>query len=320
MSIDTSKGYVAFPRGLTDWEWYDDVNTCRVFFHLMLTANWEAKNWRGVAIEPGGQVTSIAHLAQAVGLSRKAVRTALDHLTATSYLTVKTTNKFSVITVNNWGTITGSDRLNGTQKATDNGSSAKELQKNGKQNGKQKNEKQDGDSSEFCRNGEIEASKTANKGQTSGKQRATTKPLKPLEPLKQSSSSKSPSADDRAMQNDETTMTTISPEEFWVQNGLGQAVTPTLQDRLSEYRRQGVEETLIVQAMREAVEHNAAAPLPYVRKVLDQAVTAGELTLDAWQAHHLRYRPRGRVDRPEPSGNDFLRDAADRPRRLKRKE
>lgn len=135
-----------------------------------------------------------------------------------------------------------------------------------------------------------------------------------------SSSSKSPSVSDEAAPDGATTMTTISPEEFWVQNGLGQAVTPTLQDRLSEYRRQGVEETLIVQAMREAVEHNAAAPLPYVRKVLDQAVTAGELTLDAWQAHHLRYRPRGRVDRPEPSGNDFLRDAADRPRRLKRKE
>lgn len=136
-----------------------------------------------------------------------------------------------------------------------------------------------------------------------------------------SSSSKSPSeADDEDAPSGATTGTTISPESFWMENGLGKSITPSLKERLGEYRNQGVEDALIVQAMREAAEHNAAAPLPYMRKVLDQAVAAGELTLDAWQARHRAYRPKGRVDRPEPSGNDFLRDAADRPRRLKRKE
>lgn len=136
-----------------------------------------------------------------------------------------------------------------------------------------------------------------------------------------SSSSISPSgADDEDAPVGATTETTISPEEFWVQNGLGQQVTPTLQERLDEYRSSGVEDALIVQAMREAVEHNAAAPLPYMRKVLDQALAGGELTLAAWQGRHLAYRPKGRVDRPEPSGRDFLANAADRSRRLKRKE
>lgn len=320
MPIDTSRGYVAFPRGLTDWEWYDDANTCRVFFHLLLTANWEAKNWHGTVIEPGGQVTSIAHLAQEVGLSPKCVRTALNHLTATGYLTIKATSRFSVITINDWNTITGKNKLTGKCFAKNETPTASEGQEAGKQKGKQKSKNSNDNSLENCNSAEVRANKRANEGQTEGKQRATTKPLKPLEPLKQSSSSKSPSADDEAAPDGATTMTTISPEEFWVHNGLGQAVTPTLRERLNEYRRQGVEEALIVQAMREAAEHDAAAPLPYVRKVLDQAVAAGELTLDAWQAHHLRYRPQQRVDRPEPSGNDFLRDAADRPRRLKRKE
>ena len=28
-------------------EWYDDPNTCRLFFHLMLTVNYQSKEWRG---------------------------------------------------------------------------------------------------------------------------------------------------------------------------------------------------------------------------------------------------------------------------------
>lgn len=54
--------------------------------------------------------------------------------------------------------------------------------------------------------------------------------------------------------------------------------------------------------------------------VLLCASLAGALTLAAWQAGR---RPAGsdkRVDRPQPSGSDFLADALTRPRRHKRKE
>lgn len=54
--------------------------------------------------------------------------------------------------------------------------------------------------------------------------------------------------------------------------------------------------------------------------VLLCASLAWSLTLAAWQAGR---RPAGsdkRVDRPQPSGNDFLADAVERPRRHKRKE
>ena len=113
-----------------------------------------------------------------------------------------------------------------------------------------------------------------------------------------------------------------TPEQFWVANGLGKA-TPALRETLAAYRAKGVEDALLVAAMREAAEHNAKAPLPYIRTVLDKAVAAGQLTLTAWQAGR---RPRGgggtaggasgggrpRVDHAEPSGNDFLKNAARR--------
>ena len=40
MPICWDKGFVALPRGLTSWEWYEDANTTRLYIHLLLTANW----------------------------------------------------------------------------------------------------------------------------------------------------------------------------------------------------------------------------------------------------------------------------------------
>ena len=48
MGIDPSRGFVAIPRGLTDWEWYSEPNTARLFIHLLLTANWQEKQWQGI--------------------------------------------------------------------------------------------------------------------------------------------------------------------------------------------------------------------------------------------------------------------------------
>ena len=69
MGIDPSRGFVAFPRGLTDWEWYSEPNTARLFFHLLLTANWQEKQWQGITIRPGQLVTSQSQLAKQLDLS-----------------------------------------------------------------------------------------------------------------------------------------------------------------------------------------------------------------------------------------------------------
>lgn len=114
-----------------------------------------------------------------------------------------------------------------------------------------------------------------------------------------------------------TTMTP-SPECFWTDCGYtgGAAV----REAFAGYRKAGMEDALILEAIRETAAHAAKCPLAYTRRILDQAAAAGQLTLAAWQAGR---RPAGsdkRVDRPQPSGNDFLADALTRPRRHKRKE
>ena len=108
------------------------------------------------------------------------------------------------------------------------------------------------------------------------------------------------------------------PEAFW--QACGYPAPEAAAQAFSHYRESGMEEALILQAVREAAAHEARNPLAYARQVLEEALGAGQLTLAAWQA---RKRPAGgsrRVDRAAPSGNDFLADALTRPRRHKRKE
>lgn len=279
MGIDTSMGFVAFPRGLTAWEWYDDPNTCRLFFHLLLTANWEPKNWHGIVVSPGSRVASVKKLAEETGLTIKNVRTPLEKLKTTNYLAIKATNKYSVISIENWGAITGSGKLTGNQ--------------------------------------------PANNRQTNGNQLATTKPLKQINnitssfPLPPSQQGEAPQAPAAPPQQQPPSLDGL--ETSWRELGLGRRMGPVVQQALRAYLAAGLEDALIVQAMREAAEHDVKATLPYIRSILDRCQAQGIRTLDAWQAAH-RGGDAKRVDRETPSGSDFLADAASRPRRHKRKE
>lgn len=125
MAIDQSRGFVAIPRGLTDWEWYTEPNTARLFIHLLLTANWQEKQWQGITIHPGELVTSQSQLAKQLNLSIRNVRTALDHLQLTGWVTVKTGSKYSIVTIENYASVIGGDRqsdrqVTGCRQATDN--------------------------------------------------------------------------------------------------------------------------------------------------------------------------------------------------------
>lgn len=111
---------------------------------------------------------------------------------------------------------------------------------------------------------------------------------------------------------------TTQLEQVWTQCGYDGAVQAARM--LARYREKGLEEGLILEAIRQAASHGARSPLAYIGRILDQAAASGQLTLAAWQAAHRGGGGGGkRVDRPSPSGNDFLADAAARPRRHKRK-
>ena len=95
-------GFIALHRSLLDWEWYSEPNTCRVFIHCLLKANWKDKSHRGKLVKRGHFLTSLELLAQETGLSSRNIRTALKNLKATHELTVLTSRQGTEIIVNNY--------------------------------------------------------------------------------------------------------------------------------------------------------------------------------------------------------------------------
>lgn len=92
-----------------------------------------------------------------------------------------------------------------------------------------------------------------------------------------------------------------------------------MRQTIAEYRKAGIEDALILEAIRETAAHAAKCPLAYTCRILDRCQAQGIHTLAAWQAAH-RGGDAKRVDRAQPSGKDFLADATERPHRHKRKE
>lgn len=95
-------GYIKLHRKLVDWEWYTDVNVKVVFLHLLLTANFKKNVYQGIEVLPGQTIVGTNALAVNTGLSRQQVRTALNKLVLTNEITIKSTNKFSLVTIENW--------------------------------------------------------------------------------------------------------------------------------------------------------------------------------------------------------------------------
>ena len=92
-------GFITLHRQILDWEWYQNINTFRVFLHCLLMANYSDGRFEGKEIKRGQFVTSLAHLSKQTKLTVKEVRTALDHLIGTGELASQTFNRFRIITV-----------------------------------------------------------------------------------------------------------------------------------------------------------------------------------------------------------------------------
>lgn len=96
-------GWIKLHRSMLDWEWWEDHNTTRLFIWMLMKANHKPKRWRGISIDAGQFVSGRQVISDATGISERSVRTSINKLKATGELTTKTTNRFTVYTLENWG-------------------------------------------------------------------------------------------------------------------------------------------------------------------------------------------------------------------------
>lgn len=95
-------GWIKLHRKICEWEWYSDTNTFHLFIHFLLHANHEPRHWRGIDIDAGQLLTSRESLALQTGISERGIRTSLEKLKSTNEVTIKSTNKYSIITIVKW--------------------------------------------------------------------------------------------------------------------------------------------------------------------------------------------------------------------------
>ena len=95
-------GFIKINRNILNWRWYSDENTFRVFFHLLLKANFKDGEFEKHDIKRGQLITGRKVLAKELNISEQRVRTALDHLKSTNEITITGTSKYSIITIKNY--------------------------------------------------------------------------------------------------------------------------------------------------------------------------------------------------------------------------
>ncbi len=98
----TPTTYIKLDRNIQRWRWYTNANTMRVFLHLLLNANIEDHDFEKITVHRGQLVSSIGKIAEALELSPRNVRTAIEHLKSTNEMTHTAYPKYSLFTILNY--------------------------------------------------------------------------------------------------------------------------------------------------------------------------------------------------------------------------
>jgi len=136
------EGWIKLHKKFLDWEWYDDHKTCRLFIHLLLKANYEDNEWRGILIKRGERATSLRNLAKETGLTLKQIRLSLDKLRGAQQTAQRTAHKgaqsFSIITICNYEEYQQVGAHEGAQRRAQRRAPIKEVKNKEKENIKRK--------------------------------------------------------------------------------------------------------------------------------------------------------------------------------------
>jgi hypothetical protein len=96
------RGYIKYWRKIKEWSWYKSPITRCVFLHLISEANHSPYTFMGFNIERGQVVVGRKQLALDNGITEDQARLALGRLKSTSDITIKTTNRFSIVSIANY--------------------------------------------------------------------------------------------------------------------------------------------------------------------------------------------------------------------------
>ena len=105
------EGWIKLYRKFSEWEWFNISEMVHLFIFLLLNANHEDKEWRGILIKRGQILTGLNSLNQHTKISYQTLRTCLRRLEETKEINTQVTNKYRIITICNYESYQG-EKLN----------------------------------------------------------------------------------------------------------------------------------------------------------------------------------------------------------------
>jgi len=108
-------GWIKLHRKFNKWEWKDSPKHVAVFIDLLLNAQYENSKYRGVVVPAGTLTTSVGAIAKRTGVTSRGVRTVLKDLISTNEVTIKTTPKYSMISMVKWEDYQLGDKVSDNQ-------------------------------------------------------------------------------------------------------------------------------------------------------------------------------------------------------------
>lgn len=96
------RGYVKLWRKIEDWSWFKSSKTLQLFIFLLIKANHQPYTFMGYEIDRGQVVTGRDSISRQLGMTAQSFREATKRLKTTNDITIKTTNKFSIISIVNF--------------------------------------------------------------------------------------------------------------------------------------------------------------------------------------------------------------------------
>ncbi len=92
-------GWIKIHRKIQQWTWWRHPHTLQLFIYLLLNANNEQQQCGKIYVQRGELLTSRRTISRNTGMSEQQVRTAMAHLVSTDEIKLRTTNKYTLITI-----------------------------------------------------------------------------------------------------------------------------------------------------------------------------------------------------------------------------
>lgn len=130
-----STGWIKIHREIIDWRWASDPNMVSLLLHLIVKANHKDGYWKDVEVKRGQAIVGLKKLSESTGIPLQRLRTCLKRLETSGEITVKSTNKYSLVTLVKYEDFqSDSEESTFKQHSTNNQSTTNKNEKNKKNN------------------------------------------------------------------------------------------------------------------------------------------------------------------------------------------